>query len=387
MNLETTLDRRLWNAVRLSVEARKYTSAILDAIHLLTDVIRDRSGLDGDGVALVGQAFGGNSPKLKVTRMQTESERNIQAGTEAMLRGLYQAIRNPRSHGTYDDTERDANALLLLIDYLLREVDKSGSPFSLPALVERVLDPDFVPITRYAELLVAEIPAKKRLAVCRELFAKRAEVDRDKIKVFFDAILPSMPPEDYADLCSLISEELRVTTDEEAIRFVLGAFPPTIWPRLEEIARLRIENKLLASVKEGKWIQRLKRCTAGGLGTWTTGIVREMTLKDEFWRIIFGKLSPSSTVEEQDYVFTYIINSVGQCFDAPPQRLISCVKKGLAAGDKRFKHLADRWKWNGDLEERSPDDPWREPFVEVLANFTPAAETPAIEEEVGDIPF
>jgi uncharacterized protein (TIGR02391 family) len=153
MNLETALEPRLWEAIRTSIEARRFTPAILDAIHLLTDVIRERSGLEGDGVALVGAAFGGDSPKLKINRLQTESEQNIQRGMEAMLRGLYQAIRNPRSHEAWDDNERDAKALLLFVDYLLRIVDKSGSPFSLQALVARVLDPDFVPSERYAALL------------------------------------------------------------------------------------------------------------------------------------------------------------------------------------------------------------------------------------------
>ena len=95
MNLETRLEPRLWEEVRGSVEARKYTNAILDAVHFLSDVIRERSGLEGDGVSLVGAAFGGSSPKLRVNRLRTESEQNTQRGVEALLRGIYQAIRNP----------------------------------------------------------------------------------------------------------------------------------------------------------------------------------------------------------------------------------------------------------------------------------------------------
>jgi uncharacterized protein (TIGR02391 family) len=257
MNLETALEPRLWNAVRASIEARKYTAAILDGIHLLTDVIRDRSGLEGDGVALVGAAFGGTSPKLKVNRLQTESEQNVQRGMEAMLRGLYQAVRNPRSHDAHQDSEQDARALLLFIDYLLRMVDKSGTPFSVQTIVARVLDPDFVASDRYASILVKEIPHKKRLAVCREVFARRKEVDREKVKFFFSAILSQMPSEDVAEVDTTVSQELRETSDEDTIRFVLGAMPASMWPRLDEAARLRIENKLIQSVKEGKWSRHL----------------------------------------------------------------------------------------------------------------------------------
>ena len=130
MNLDTSLEPRLWEAVRANVETRKFTGAILDAIYLLSDVIRERSGLEGDGVSLVGLAFGGSSPKLMVNRLQTESDQNVQRGVEALLRGLYQAIRNPRSHGPTQDDERDATALLMFVDYLLRVVDKTRSPFS-----------------------------------------------------------------------------------------------------------------------------------------------------------------------------------------------------------------------------------------------------------------
>ena len=118
-------------------------------------ILGGRSGLDSDGVALVGAAFGGSSPKLKVNRLQTESEQNVQRGVESLLRGIYQALRNPRSHGIVKDDERDAVAILIFVDYLLRVVDQSRSPFTIDAFVARVLDPDFVPKERYATLLVA----------------------------------------------------------------------------------------------------------------------------------------------------------------------------------------------------------------------------------------
>jgi uncharacterized protein (TIGR02391 family) len=128
MNLETKLEPRLWDAVRTSIEGRRFSNAVLDAVHFLSDVIRERSGLEGDGVGLIGAAFGGASPKLKVNRLQTESEQNVQKGIESLLRGVYQAIRNPRSHGMHVDEERDAVAIILFLDYLLRIVDQSRSP-------------------------------------------------------------------------------------------------------------------------------------------------------------------------------------------------------------------------------------------------------------------
>jgi len=386
MNLETRLDPKLWEAVRTSLEVRKFTAAILDGIHLLSDVIRERSGLEGDGVALIGGAFGGTAPKLKVNRLITESEQNVQKGVDALLRGVYQAIRNPRSHGAYQDDERDAVAILLFLDYLLRIVDQSRTPFSLSVFVARVLEPDFVPKRRYATLLVKEIPPKHRLATCREVFARRAEGDAKNLRVFFDTLLSVMSPDERAELCELLSGELRQTNDEDTIRFVLGAYPAELWAQLEEIARLRIENKLIGSVKQGRWVKRQKRCTGGALGAWATYIIHQFTLKDDLWHALASMLRSSNT-EEQDYVFHYFLSYADKCFDAPSPYLTWVMREGLETGDLRFKEAVEMWGYENIFEdvEPKPDHPWRKPFVEALANFTPAPE--AVEISDDDVPF
>ena len=88
LNLEPRLDARLWRSVESSCQSGNFSAAILDSIHFLGELIREKSGLEGDGVALVGQAFGGKNPKLKLSRLQTETDWNIQNGVEQLLRGL-----------------------------------------------------------------------------------------------------------------------------------------------------------------------------------------------------------------------------------------------------------------------------------------------------------
>ena len=372
MNLETTLEPRVWEAVRASFEARRFKEGVLDAIHLLTDVIRERSGEDGDGVALIGAAFGGNSPKLKINRLATETERNIQRGMEWLLRGFYQAIRNPRSHEAFEDNEPDAKTLVLFVDYLLRVVDKSDSPFSLPAIVERILEPDFVPSLRYANLLIDEIPPKKCLPTCREVFANRKQADAQKISHFFSAIMSKMLAEENAEFLLLVSHELRETNEDSTLRFVLAAFPSSIWPRLEEIARIRSEHKLIQSIKEGKR-NPVGKCLAGSLGTWATSILQEFTLKEELWNAVFESLG-SGNILLETYVFGYFTRHVQQSFESPPNSLRYIVVRKLKAGDKRFKALAESWKSDWP-EENPPEHPWVKPFAESLANFVEAEET------------
>ncbi len=98
MNIQIELSEQLSKAIYANYEKANYTGAILDSIFLLNEVLRDRTGCESDGVSLVGEALGGSDPKLKLTPLRSESDRNIQKGTGSLLRGVMQAIRNPRSH-------------------------------------------------------------------------------------------------------------------------------------------------------------------------------------------------------------------------------------------------------------------------------------------------
>src|SRR6267378_4230148 len=104
MTLEASLDERLWAAIEASYSVGNYSAAILDSLHFLSELIRTKSGLESDGHQLVGDAFGGPDPVIKINSLQTDSERNEQKGVEFLLRGLYTGVRNPRSHEKRVDT-------------------------------------------------------------------------------------------------------------------------------------------------------------------------------------------------------------------------------------------------------------------------------------------
>jgi uncharacterized protein (TIGR02391 family) len=297
MNLETGLDPKLWEAVRTSFQAGNYSAAILDAIHLLSDVVREKADLEGDGVTLVGSALGGTVPRLKVNSLRTESEQNIQRGVEALLRGMYQAIRNPRSHGQHSDDEKDAVEIIGFIDYLLRIIGRSKSPFSLTSIVERVNDPDFVPSERYAQILVSRIPRNKLLPTCLEVFNHRDNSDGGKLEFFYNDVLNAMTDAERGEFLSVVSDVITSTDDTGTIIFVRQVLPDSMWRQLDELARIRVETKMLNSVTAGRCAKGVSQCIDGSLGTWLSGIHNEITVKDELWRVISSKLRGS---EEQE---------------------------------------------------------------------------------------
>lgn len=62
INLQVNIDERLWAAIENPYQSGNYSGAVVDAVHFISAVIRDRTGLDGDGQELIGKAFGGPSP-------------------------------------------------------------------------------------------------------------------------------------------------------------------------------------------------------------------------------------------------------------------------------------------------------------------------------------
>jgi uncharacterized protein (TIGR02391 family) len=385
MNLETSLDPKLWEAVRISYRAGNYSAAILDAIHLLSDVLREKADVEGDGVALVGSALGGTVPRLKVNSLRTESEQNIQRGVEALLRGVYQAIRNPRSHGKHSDDEKDAVEIIAFIDYLLRIIGRAKSPFSLTSFVESIIDPDFVPSERYAQILVSRIPRNKLLPTCLEVFNHRDVSDGEKLKFFYRGILNAMTDAERSEFLSAVSDVMGSTDHPSTIIFVRQILPTSMWRQLDELARIRVENKMLKCVRLGKWVDEISECVEGSFGTWLSGIHNEITIKDELWSVISWKLLGSEE-HEKAYALQFFAELARDAFDRPPQHLVGAIVSGLQKGDRRFKALVESWTIGHTAWDTLPvDHPWVEPFRKALAAFKDGVAT--TDEEDDDIPF
>ena len=340
LNLEPRLDRRLWAAIDNAYQGGNYTGAILDAIHFLGELIREKTGLDGDGVALVGQAFGGQNPKLKVTKLQTESDVNIQKGVESFLRGIYQGIRNPRSHEKYVDSVDDAEVLILFINYLAAVLDKAKGPFDKEAFLIQVFDQHFPENNRYANLLVERLPQGKRWDMLLEAYGRKEQGKGKKLAYFFRALLNALPAEEIDEFCGLVSQELETSTNDASIRAILQVIPSGFWSKYSELARIRTEDKLIESIRDGRYDPQGGKLTSGGLGTWAIGLP-PFILKGNLLNVLSLKLG-SSDANEQDYVFAYFFDLItGEPPDQVPW-LVSRLKTGLKAGDARFRDAISR---------------------------------------------
>jgi uncharacterized protein (TIGR02391 family) len=333
MNLETTLPPDMWAAIRVNYEKGDFTAAIQDCGYYISELLRQKSGADGDGVPLVGQALGGANPKIRVAKDQSITEQDIQRGIEQILRGFYQAIRNPRSHKKILDSADDATSIIAFCGYIVRQLQQAKALASKEELIRRVLDKDFVPQENYARLLVDEIPSRLKLEVFLGVFEKRSEWKSNAIYYFNKVIISDLSAEDQASVVSLISDELKTTDDEVSIRHVISGFPPEMWERYAEIARLRVEHKIIRSISEGRYDLAKGRCLAGELATWARGCLTRFMSRRPLLSALATKIR-SENSQERGYVITYFLGELHQFETEELGLIFAALTHRLKKGDE-----------------------------------------------------
>ncbi|MHB8562394.1 MAG: TIGR02391 family protein [Acidiferrobacteraceae bacterium] len=102
-----------------------YFHAVFEATKGLSQRIRDLSGIQADGAALVDRVFSIERPVLAINTLQTETEKTEHKGFAALLKGCFGAARNPLAHEPKIlwDGEDDAADYLSLISLLHRKLD------------------------------------------------------------------------------------------------------------------------------------------------------------------------------------------------------------------------------------------------------------------------
>jgi uncharacterized protein (TIGR02391 family) len=393
VNLQTHIPEQLWTVVVGPYESGNYCHAILEGIHLLSATLREKSGVDGDGAALVGAVLGGESPRLRLNSLQTESERSTQKGMEQILRGIFLGIRNPRSHEPIVDDKDTADALLHFLGYILKLLDVSQSAFTSEDFMARVLDPEFVESQRYAELLVAEIPPQRRGEAIVTLYRSRRRPELRKARSLISSLLSQLSEAQLENYLTVVSDDLRTTTDEAAIRTALQMLSPEVWPRLSEVSRLRIETKLISGIRDGEVLAGGK--TTSALATWANSFLRAFTLRNQAAEVLLAKLEDSDG-DDRAYVVKFFMRQLPDVLtsDAQVDRCVRALAQAVKNGDDHVREALVTWirgypaSWQEALatalqEETDPQNP-----AVMLSNGTPFLSSPTKNEDSDDdFPF
>jgi len=304
MDLNDILSEDIYSVIKNKYDNQLYSDAILDSIKYLTNIIREKSKVDGDGAGLIGQAFGGQSPKIKINKMATTSEIDEQKGYEQILRGIYCGIRNPRSHEQYQDVKEVADSIIIFINYLAEMIKSTKSYFQLEEYKNRVFDPLFVEREDYAEILVNEIPSDEIVNTSISILKDRNRGESKKLETYFKALFNKMDRSQYDSLMKAISNELKIAQQNNDIISIIRLIEPKFWPILDDDVKIRIENVIIESVREG-YYDMYEGIKKGHLGTWAGDIGGYFKLRRELGEAIIEQLN--NNWYAQNYIAEYFI--------------------------------------------------------------------------------
>ncbi len=309
MEIDKLIRHDLWQTIKNTYSSGNYTHAIVDGVNFLRNLLQEKSGLELDGVSLVNMALSEKNPIIKLNKLETETEKNIQEGTRFLLVGLYKAIRNPRSHEQHeniDDTKETADELLMFINYLSNTIDKSKSSFSLDEFLLRIFDKHFVNEKKYVKLLIDEIPKKKRFDTLVAIYRRKEEGDIYTIGLVVEEIINILSDAERQNFFSIISEELKTENDETKIIYNLKIIPVGSWEKISKISRMRLENIVLHSFEEGGKDSYDEK---GVLATWAKQHFECFDEKEKINKIIMDKMT-SKYIGYLSYLWDYFYETI-----------------------------------------------------------------------------
>ena len=101
-----------------------YERAVEEAVKALCAHVKEKAGLDTDGVSLMQTAFSEKKPRILLNELADQSQRDEQVGYMHLFMGVVRGIRNPRAHShDYKDTPDEALRILIFVDHLFKKVD------------------------------------------------------------------------------------------------------------------------------------------------------------------------------------------------------------------------------------------------------------------------
>ncbi len=91
-------DEALREATRQLFIDGHFALAVEEAYKCLNNVVKHKSGFTADGAKLMNAVFSPEKPRLKISELRTQSQKDQQQGYMQILAGCMTGIRNPRAH-------------------------------------------------------------------------------------------------------------------------------------------------------------------------------------------------------------------------------------------------------------------------------------------------
>jgi len=319
MGIEKLVSKEVWTVINDNYEKSSYTTAVTNLMQYANEIIREKSGLSLDNTKLMDAAFFGQNPKLIINKYQTQTEKDIQSGVGYLLKGLCLAVRNPRAHERYNDKRETADAIIMFIDYVLEFVRNSKFPGLVEDWLEFVFDEHFNNTEEYAEIVLQEIPEKKRYELLVNIFRLRERAKQYLLNNLVNKLMDNIKPEELQEFLDNLNKDLLYCSDDKNLRAFLILFPPEKWSLLIPLTKLKIENMIQKSIEQAQMFSEYlgdfdeepnyRVNSQGTLSTWAVNFIIHFDTKENIIAML-GKKLCNEDVNVRNYVISYYKNII-----------------------------------------------------------------------------
>lgn len=136
--IESKVIESLWDLIHPEIknvskklfEDQHYSSCVENALKHLDNTIKQKfkaiTQKEKSGKALMQEAFNEGNPIVKLSDLQTISDKDLQEGYKFLYMGAMVALRNPKAHEIIDIDESEAIHQLFIISHLMYVFYRSG---------------------------------------------------------------------------------------------------------------------------------------------------------------------------------------------------------------------------------------------------------------------
>lgn len=304
MEIKDYIRDDIWKAIEQHYCACDYTEALRDASFLLKDILQAKSGeYDKDNTKLVEAVLLGQNPILKINNFSTRTERDMQSGVAFGIKGIFMHVRNPISHEKILYDKKDADAILLYIDYLVRQVDKSYGVTLIDEWLPLLEDDSFTSTEEYAEELIKELPKKRTYELLEAIYENRLTITKYKTLHFLRRVIGRLTSDEREAFIGKLNIDLAQTHGGNELSMFFHFFGEYFYKDLKKVVKLRIEDVVLQGIKSATYNGNSSAGKNAAVATWAADFIENFETKEKCVKAIRDKIFESE--EEQKYVLKF----------------------------------------------------------------------------------
>ena len=325
MNLKENIREDLYNAIVAHYEKEDYTESLRDALFLIKDILQEKSGnYDKDNTGIVDFCLLGKAPAIKLNKGETRTEIDFQQGIGFAVKGLYMHIRNPISHEKTIYTKEDADSILLYINYLLSQIDKSNGTNLIEDWMDFIMQPNFTSTKEYAEELIKELPVKKCYDLLVNIYREKTSIKANSINNFIAQIVLKLNSIERKAFIELLNNDLKACKPNYELSMFFHFFAEFFYDDLKKLVKLHIEDMILNGFDNAEYDMKTKETNNAVTCflTWVAKFMNKFSNKKDIYKVIYENM-----VCGIDKKIAFINNYCSECVNLRDDAVRSILKK------------------------------------------------------------